>query len=396
MIKQLYILFFCLFAAISISCSEDSGNEPQLPEEPGNEMPGDGTGEIDFSKVGLEYDDGTNCIFHVKIAIDKEGWEIKDETFFKKRLKTQWEKINERFNKLDKKGVLKRNYIFVPDLEDIIVYENEANESNGWNVAKKYPGRIDLNKYQCLVTYDFVIQPFEVGHGGGCGDDGNGMSCILVINPGEENLNKFCDHLSETSSTVAAITHELGHFRGIYDLYLVNFNGKNNPINGEGFKAPDGIMNSNTYAPLEECEWNEYELLCLNANLARKKYRLYDICMQEYFADDLKINVTEKGTPVKRHVLNFYKYGDYEVETKVYKTQSAGGSTACMDARKLFWYGDAQWQWNTMYLIEAVNPDTGHKGYRFLPFYEPHTQGLKDKSANPIQGKSIYKITIDI
>lgn len=394
MIKQLYTLLFCLFAAVSISCSGDNDNEPQFPDKPESETPDNG--EIDYSKVGLEYDDGKNLIFHVKIAIDKEGWEMKDKEFFKTRLKIQWEKINERFNKLDKKKALKRNYIFVPDLEDIIVYENEANKSGNWSIATRYAQRIDLKKYQCMVSYDFVIQDFEVGNGGGCGDDGNGMSCILVINPGEENLNKFCDHLSESSNTVAAITHELGHFRGIYDLYLVNFGGANNPINGEGFQAPRGVMNNNTYEPLEKCEWNEYELLCLNANLSRKKYRLFDICLQDYFTDNLEINITEDGNPVSKYELNFYKYGSYKVESKVYKKQSAGGATARMNARELFWYGEAQWQWNLMYLIEAINPVTGHKGYHFLPFYEPHMQGLKDKSANPIEGNSTYKITIDI
>ena len=394
MIKRVYILLFCLFALASISCSSDKDNEPWLPEEPEKET--SGSEEIDYTKVGLEYDDGTNCIFHVKIAIDKEGWEMKDAEFFKTRLKAQWEQINERFNKLDKKEELKRNYIFVPDLEDIIVYENEADKSGGWNVVTNYKNRINLNKYQCLVTYDFVIQDFEIGKGGGCGDDGNGMSCILVINPGKENLNKFYDHLSESSNTVAAITHELGHFRGIYDLYLVNFAGSNNPINREGFRAPRGVMNNNTYESLEKCEWNEYEILCLNANLARKKYRLYDICLRDYFTDNLEFNISENGNPVKRYKLNFYKYGSYKVEPEVYKVQSADGATARMDARELFWYGKEQWQWHLMYLIEAVNPDTGRKGYRFLPFYEPHMQGLKDKSENPITGKSTYKITIDI
>lgn len=169
--------------------------------------------------------------------------------------------------------------------------------------------KIDFNKFQCLVVYDFVIQDFEVGKGGGCGDDGKGMSNILVINPNEENVDKFYDHFDETKAkTIASITHELGHFRGIWDLYVVNFNGKNNPINGKGFRAPDGIMNDNTYGTLEECYWNEYELLCLNANLSKKEYRLWDSCMWEYFTDLIEVSVTEDNKPVDGFKLNFYKY----------------------------------------------------------------------------------------
>lgn len=136
-----------------------------------------------------------------------------------------------------------------------------------------------------------------------------GMSNILVINPNEENVDKFYDHFDETKAkTIASITHELGHFRGIWDLYVVNFNGKNNPINGKGFRAPDGIMNDNTYGTLEECYWNEYELLCLNANLSKKEYRLWDSCMWEYFTDLIEVSVTEDNKPVDGFKLNFYKY----------------------------------------------------------------------------------------
>lgn len=69
--KQFYtLLFFCL-GMMFVGCSDDDKNEPQLPGEPGTEVP-DG-GEFNPENVGLEYDDGTNCAFNVKIAIDKEG-----------------------------------------------------------------------------------------------------------------------------------------------------------------------------------------------------------------------------------------------------------------------------------------------------------------------------------
>ena len=72
-----------------------------MTEKPGTDNPG-GNGEFDPGKVGLEYDDGTNIAFQVKLAVDKEGYDMRDLEFFKSRLKIQWEAINERFNKLDK------------------------------------------------------------------------------------------------------------------------------------------------------------------------------------------------------------------------------------------------------------------------------------------------------
>ena len=62
--KQFYtLLFFCL-GMMFVGCSDDDKNEPQLPGEPGTEVP-DG-GEFNPENVGLEYDDGTNCAFNVK------------------------------------------------------------------------------------------------------------------------------------------------------------------------------------------------------------------------------------------------------------------------------------------------------------------------------------------
>ena len=149
--KQFYtLLFFCL-GMMFVGCSDDDKNEPQLPGEPGTEVP-DG-GEFNPENVGLEYDDGTNCAFNVKIAIDKEGWEMRDAEFFKNRLKTEWDAINERFNKLDKQGALKRNYVFIPDLEDIIIYENGKDDkgnniSKHWDVPVDHADKIDFNKFQ--------------------------------------------------------------------------------------------------------------------------------------------------------------------------------------------------------------------------------------------------------
>ena len=394
-LASILLLVYLSFTFILFGCSDDNSivqDPPQQEEGDKNDYDSPENG-IDYDKVGLEYDDGTNLVFHIKIAIDKEGYNMKNKMFFINNLKKQWEDINIRFNALDKEKQLKRNYIFVPDLDDIIIYDFKDKDSH-WTVNKDYASRIDFNKYQCLVAYDFVVQQGEGG--GGCGDDGKGMSNILVINPSENNIGKFYDHFQDKANTVAAITHELGHFRGIWDLYVINFSGKNNPVNGEGFRAPDGVMNDNTYGPIKKVYWNEYEILCLNACLARKEYRLYDTCLWEYFTDNIEINVTEKGEDVSSFTLNFYKYSSGKIDSNIHFTQKVEGSALRKDARQLFWYGTAYFQWTSMFLLEVVNSKTGHKGYRFLPYYEPHTQGLKDKSANLITGKSTYRINIDI
>ena len=245
--KFFCIFFFSLAATVCFSCSDNGSNETMLPQEPDSEESINPGADGNYDNIGIEYDDGTNIVMHVKIAIDKEGWDMRDETFFKTGLKKQWEGINERFNGLDKKGKLQRNYIFIPDLDDIILYNFNDNKEvpagSHWEVTRWHSDRIDLKKFQILVSYDFAIQEEEVGKSGGHGDS-NGLSNILVINPGEQNVGKFYDHFSDAANTVAAITHELGHCRGVIDTYLCRVNSKNNPVSGQGFEPEKGNMNN--------------------------------------------------------------------------------------------------------------------------------------------------------
>jgi len=401
MIVRFYTLVFCILSFVCISCSD--GDDSPVTEKPGTDNPG-GNGEFDPGKVGLEYDDGTNIAFQVKLAVDKEGYDMRDLEFFKSRLKIQWEAINERFNKLDKQKGFKRNYIFIPDLEDIVIYERDEEKEltdpgySHWNVHNLYPTRIDKSKYQCMVVYDFVVQEGEGG--GGYGDDGAGMGNILVINPSKENIGKFFNHLDENTSTVAAIVHELGHFRGIEDIYPLSIGADKNPISNQGFTPIAGIMN-NPYPSIDKCEWSGYEINCINACGAKKGWRMFDHVMADYMADYIEVNVTEDGESVEGFQVNFYIFKDGKVSTEKKAQMSIEGSKYRKDARELFWYGDytndkSLWTYHKMFLVEVISDKTGKKGYQFLPFYEPHNQGLMDKYVNPISGKSVFVMNIDI
>lgn len=397
--KRLQTLILCMLASTYISCSDGGNSIPTLPEEPETPVKPDEGDEIDFDKIGIEYNDGTNIIFHVKIAIDKEGYEMRDMEFFKTRLKTQWEGINKRFNGLDKKDALKRNYIFVPDLEDIILYSHDDNKedpsSSHWEVPKYHNDRIDRKKFQCMVAYDFAVQE---GEGGGGFGDNDGLGNILVINPGKQNIGKFYDHFAESANTVAAITHEMGHFRGVVDTYLCRVSGKNNPVNGQGFEPEAGNMN-NPYPALDKCEWSEYEMRAINANGAKKALYLLHKCMRDYFPDNLEFTVTQNGEPVVDCTLNIYNAGGYKVDPKAVKTFNFTGGMLRKEGHELFWTHDwvqYPWTYYTMVLLEAINNKTGKKGYSFLPAYEVHNKGLIDKYENKITGKSIFKRTIEI
>lgn len=355
----------------------------------------------DYSDVDREYDDGENIIFHVKLAIDKEGLEMmnNDMEFFKTNLAEQWDEINKRFNALDKKNILNRNYIFVPDIEDIIVFEHDV--SSNWDVAYNYADRINTQKFQLAVTYDFCKQDGDGGGGFG-GKCPEGMQHIMVgcYTDNQEGIRKLAgtEGLSDES-----IVHELGHFRGLIDTYWCELSASDNLITHKGFWPERGNMMGACYAPTDQVEWSEYEMYVINATATGAKNVDIHKTVAEYFPDDVEITVTENGQPTEGFTLKLYPkdYNGSKIE-KISQSYIQNGSKITLNAKyPLFWpsqnwYENYKWTYNRLLLAEAISKKTGKKGHLFIPVYEVHKQGLKDKHINQITGRSVYKATIDI
>lgn len=352
----------------------------------------------EYNDVGREYDDGKNLIFHVKIAIDKPGYEMsgRDMRYFQEKIAIQWEAITERFNALDKNGLLKRNYIFVPDVKDIIVYDQEIN--------RKDNPRIPYDKFQLIACYDFYKDD-DINMGGGS-YSGNKEVGIDVI-----GLNAYCKDAEEfdkvlnpeTSGFEEAMVHELGHFRGLIDTYWCEISKSNNIITGEAFSPEWGNMMGACYQPIGKVWWSDYESYVLNATGA-KHCGASSTTMAQYFPDDAEFTITENGKPVEGFTLNFYPkdYSGSKIEKISQSYTQENGSKITLNAKvPLFWksqswYENYAYTFNRILLAEAISKKTGKKGYRFIPVYEVHKQGLLDKVEKTITGRSVFKTTIDI
>ena len=320
-----------------------------------------------------------------------------DMEFFRNSLAIQWDEINKRFNGLDKKGILKRNYIFVPDLEDIIVFKYVNGDSN-WDVAENYKNQIDINKFQLVVSYDF-FQQVDEGSGGYGGKCPNGLNHIKVT-----CYSKNCDEIRKYAGIEGlsdeSIVHELGHFRGLIDTYLCELNASDNLINNQGFQAERGNMMGACYEPTETIEWSEYEMYVINATGC-------DNCdigktMAKYLANDIEITVTEDGNPVNGFTINCYKKQNGKIGPNIYHGYKSDTDRILINPiDKLFYWSawepvNAPWTYENLILVEAISQKTDKKGYTFIPVYEVHKQGLKDKLENPITGRSVFRTTIDI
>lgn len=380
-----FLTLLLSFGFITIcSCSKDDGTPDSTESDTENtDEEEDNNGEIDYSKVGVEYDDGTNVVFNVKIALDEHSLAQYPLEYWKTKLKKHWENVTYRFNLADREGGvdLTRNYIFVPDLEDILICPNDQ-KSNGFGSYAVENNLFDKNKFQVIVTYDSYCQA-AVGEGsGGCGNK-DGISLITVINAGSES--KFYNHF-EAQYTDDSVTHELGHFRGIIDIYNHPISAANNFVNGEPFEPIQDIMNGYTYGDPEDCFWNDYSLRIINLNKEKKVIDIINTTMYEYFADKLQIEVTENGNPVNEYTIKFYenKYVDGKntmPDNNIYTIyEQKGGNVFKLDARKLFYINPDNniWQRRTLFLVEISYDNK--KAYKFLADYEVHNQGLIDKA----------------
>jgi hypothetical protein len=102
------------------------------------------------------------------------------------------------------------------------------------------------------------------------------------------------------SQAVDALAHELGHARGMYDLYLGEVpKAANNPISGEAYEAKRGMMNS----PYGETVWAELSKFIINESAGGRVAKNY----WDYFPEDFKIKVKQKnGSIAEGAKLNFY------------------------------------------------------------------------------------------
>jgi hypothetical protein len=363
MTKLLLLPIFLLFI---VSCSSSISDDP-VPE-------------IKKPLYVADYDNGDSIFINVKIAIDEKGWKSKTPEYFETELKKQWEQINFRFNNSDKKKQLKRKYRFKPDVDDIVVYSGCSYwGENGANM--KVISKMDKTIFKLVVVYDCFYDGAEAGeYGGGCGND-DGIGTILVINASDEMKNKYSDHFGVY--TYRAITHELGHFRGLIDLYAEVIEAENNPVTHEKFMPAHCLMNDFCYTPDGESYWSDYAIKVINKVGNQKKADLIDGMMYEEFPDKMIVSVKKDGTPVAATVKLFPAEYDEKKWSSVIREvpfdtwQLTEGSHTVADLRKLFFASESLWDRRRVFLAEATVGT--EKKYQWISDYMMHDCGLDGK-----------------
>lgn len=140
-------------------------------------------------------------------------------------------------------------------------------------------------------TLDFVL---VVNDHAASGDDSWGWRRAPYLTLGHDYSGIF------TAGAIDALVHELGHFRGMYDLYLGEVTAAKNPINGRDYESVRSVMN---YPYGGETVWDEFSKIIFNASAGDKVAKTY----WDFFPSVFRMNVLRKNnTPASGAQLRFY------------------------------------------------------------------------------------------
>ncbi len=172
---------------------------------------------------------------------------------------------------------------------------------------------------------------------------------------------------------IDALVHELGHSRGMIDLYATQVTEPgNNPINGQIYRAGRGIMNY----PYGETIWQEYSKLLLNASSNRR------IAFHHYhfFPAGYKVKVIDPaGTVVTDCHLRFYPvypYSNRVTETPLYEGAPSVTGFFNFPQNPFINRGSTDPNNNIYnFLVEVTH--SGKKTYTWMPIQDAELAGVK-------------------
>jgi hypothetical protein len=112
-----------------------------------------------------------------------------------------------------------------------------------------------------------------------------------------------------------SLVHELGHARGAIDMYGLNVNGANNPVNGQSYTPESGFM---TY-PYGTTNWDGYSTRIINAS-TNMVYNDDHIVRQSISV--VQVHATKNGAPVTGATVELFGSSWYSGSVNSFASQT--------------------------------------------------------------------------
>ena len=165
---------------------------------------------------------------------------------------------------------------------------------------------------------------------------------------------------------IDCLVHEMGHYRGMIDIYACELKGADNPINGQGYEGDYSIMNYH----YGNKHWCEYSLAVINASAGDK----VAVSNESTMPSKVEIKVLDKngavanGAVVKCYPVHAYSY---KVEsTPAYQGTISDNKPFEITSRP-FWKSQTSSTRTDNYLVEVEY--NGVKSYEWMPLYKAMT-----------------------
>lgn len=327
--------------------------------------------------------------FQVKVMLDKTTFVRfynADIKAVKERLKERFDGVNKLYNGNGKLGThlfFDSEIVFEPVFDESCVYDESSED-----VLRR--GAKERGIYPYLIIVDGCIGDFdnERGHQDYTGYwyKNKGSDCTVFYSARDRMKGDAWDIL-KPYSTSEGFAHELGHGRGVLDLYGMEVEASKNQVNGKRFEAATCIMNM--------CwggrQWCEYTRLIINRNknYTPRMTQYYDMYKLD-FPKNVVITVRQNKKVLSDAIVNIYGsafYSNSLDSIPEYSKRTSDDGIVSFPTTSFYtprWAGSID---NGVVLIEARYGDA--KGYKFLPMYEPQTTWLKGELES-------HAITIDI
>ena len=214
------------------------------------------------------------------------------------------------------KGRLNFYYRYV--LGDIIPYDCGSNDPDLNKMVYNDP--MDFSKYDFVILFDALQDKTDDrGSGGAHGGGSDSRSVITVI----AEKNKPKDIFDETTRNT--LTHELGHYRGVTDVYQYIIEAEDNPVSHEKFDTYKCIMNWAAAG-----EWCDYAVNCMNLAGDAKRIGIeFPDFFNSLYPKSMEFDVTVGGKPERGIMIELYpsRAGASDHPRDIYSVALVSGKT---------------------------------------------------------------------
>lgn len=322
--------------------------------------------------------------YKVFVAVDKAAVDYwGGSEAYRTKLNAFFGQVNDFWNKAGD-GRFKYYFRYLPDLQ--VVYDCSSRQLE--NIYKQSAG---FPNHDVLLIIDSLLdyEDEEGAKGWYCGGVKEGLSLVVCRSRSKTEH----EDLFAVDSRLRGVVHEMGHYRGVTDLYADRIREKNNPVNHLPYE-PDSCIMNNHY---KTNKWSPYAVNIINYTAKSKRPgRDFQGFFKQMFPENIKVSVKVKGKRKQGVQLNLYgsraKFNDLiATPYRTYHTDKRG-EYLITDVPNLYDSPAAPLhidelpynRWFT-FLLEAEYK--GQKKYVWLPEYEVQQTFFENKDT--------YQVTID-